>query len=536
MKSAIIYVRVSTKKQVENDLPIEGQVERCQEKAKVLQAKVLNVFIERGISGRTDHRPAFQEAITFCSSRKVDFFITWSTSRFARNKIDAATYKLQLARMGTEVVYASMDIDRNTDSGFVMESVMEVFDEFYSRQVAADTLRSMMKNARSGYWNGGKPPFGFSVAPASDNPKRKQLVINPNEAYVVQLIFEKRLEGMGGKVLADWLNTNGFFNRGKRWMKSTIISLLRNEAVIGNTVFGKRVKTRYGRVKGEQVVSVKSHPALISQAVWRTVQSIMNEGICDEDGKVLKNRRQSDGHPKSRHPFTGLMRCGYCGASIQVETANSGKYSYYGCRNVQKIGNNECEMRRVRTEKVDHALLTTIGEKLFSVESLSFILDELNSFLKEEQDQPSKRDEMRRRIEELRLSNDNLISVIGSMGMNVPAGIIDRLRLQSAEVEKLELEIERLDDCEISEFSGEDLGGLSEFLKKGLFNHSVFQVRFFLSRFVEKVELQKELAVLFYSPEKLLNLRFYKFFPSKSVQKWGWLPKTDFLRSLAVPI
>ena len=159
-KTAIIYARVSTTRQAEEELPIQGQVEQCINKASALGADVVREFVDEGISGRSDARPAFQDAIAYAETLTPDYFICWSTSRFSRNKLDAALYKLRLGKAGVHIVYVSLNIDRDSDAGWMTEGVLELFDEFSSRQVAADTMRSMVKNARDGYRNGGRPPFG----------------------------------------------------------------------------------------------------------------------------------------------------------------------------------------------------------------------------------------------------------------------------------------------------------------------------------------------------------------------------------------
>ncbi|EGW52998.1 recombinase family protein [Candidatus Endoriftia persephonae] len=159
-KTAVIYARVSTARQAEDELPLESQIQQCAAKAESLGARVDRIFVDEGRSGRYDDRPDFQAAIAYCEVMSPDYLITWSTSRFARNKIDAGMYKLRLAKAGIDIQYVSLNIDRNTDGGWVTESVLELFDELYSRQVSADTTRSMLKNAQEGYFNGGRVPFG----------------------------------------------------------------------------------------------------------------------------------------------------------------------------------------------------------------------------------------------------------------------------------------------------------------------------------------------------------------------------------------
>jgi site-specific DNA recombinase len=160
MPTAIVYVRVSTVRQADDGLPVESQIEQCQAKAASLGARVLKVFRDDGISGRTSKRAGFEAAIDFCERQRVDLFICWSTSRFARNRLDAAVYKRLLEKMGTRLVYASQEFGAG-DDGWLAEAITEVIDEQYSRQIAKDTRRSMAKNAADGFWNGGRVPYGF---------------------------------------------------------------------------------------------------------------------------------------------------------------------------------------------------------------------------------------------------------------------------------------------------------------------------------------------------------------------------------------
>lgn len=212
-KTAIIYARVSIIRQAEEELPIEGQVDQCRVKAEALGADVVKVFRDDGKSGRSDVRPAFQDAINYCDIFSPTYLITWSSSRFARNRVDASYYKeRRLKQAGVELVYVSMDVDTSTTGGWLLDGVMELFDELYSRQVSADTLRSMVKNAKAGYWNGGTPVLGYESAPAEDNPKRKRLRIVSHEAETVRRIFSMRLDGHGAKTIAIKMNEKGLLN------------------------------------------------------------------------------------------------------------------------------------------------------------------------------------------------------------------------------------------------------------------------------------------------------------------------------------
>lgn len=365
-KTAVIYARVSTKRQFDEELPLQSQLEHCRKKAAELGAEVLNEYTDDGVSGRSaELRHAFQSAIAFCEMAAVDYFVCWSSSRFARSVVDAGIYKLRLAKVGTELVYTSMSIDRKTDSGWLTETVLEAFNEFTSRQTASDTIRSMVKNARAGYWNGGVPPYGYRPAADLDNPKRKRLQPVPSEASTVRQIFQRRADGWGARSIAIWLNDRGYNNRGRSWNKGTVGALLRNEAVIGHVVFGRKERGGRRTTPRNEWIIVPSHEPIIDLAVFECVQRQMDE---------LTNNQSS---PKSEHVFTGLLRCGHCGSALQIETATgrSQTYSYYGCRRRRNYG--DCGMRAVPSDRLDQFLVDHICSAILTPDNLAQVVTDL---------------------------------------------------------------------------------------------------------------------------------------------------------------
>src|SRR5882672_11149910 len=138
-KTAIIYARVSSPGQAEEELPIQSQIDVGYKKAAELGADVVKVFLDEGISGRTDEREAFQQAIVFCRARKIDYFICWNTARFFRNREESPWYKKQLRTHGTSMIYVSQNIDVSKKDGRLMEGFYELMDDHRSQEISEDT-------------------------------------------------------------------------------------------------------------------------------------------------------------------------------------------------------------------------------------------------------------------------------------------------------------------------------------------------------------------------------------------------------------
>ncbi len=75
-----------------------------------------------------------------------------------------------------------------------------MFDEYQSRENAKHVLRAMKENARQGYWNGARPPFGYQalIVEKRADATKKQLTIDPAEAAVVRRVFDRRFSPRNG--------------------------------------------------------------------------------------------------------------------------------------------------------------------------------------------------------------------------------------------------------------------------------------------------------------------------------------------------
>ena len=77
------------------------------------------------------------------------------------------------------------------------------------------------------------------------------------------------------------------------------------------------------------------------------------------------------------HVLTGLLRCGRCGASLQLETAGKKvadgvyEYCYYSCRQTLRAGAATCPGRRLRTEVLDAADLAHIADSVCTPERVA---------------------------------------------------------------------------------------------------------------------------------------------------------------------
>jgi DNA invertase Pin-like site-specific DNA recombinase len=456
--------------------------------------------------------------MAFCEMTKVDYFIVWSTSRFARNMLEAKLNKRRLLKAGTRVMYCTAEI-AESDSGFLHESILELFDEHQSIQIAADTRRSMAKNSRDGFFNGGRLPFGYRSEIHPDNNKRKILVPDEDESRLVIRIFELRLEGYGAKAIADLLNNQGIMMRRERWTKKRITSILRNTKMIGQTIYGKRNHQYISQDQKKWIVT-DSHKPIISQETWCKVQKIMDDLA----------RPDTTGSPLSQWLFTGMLRCGHCGHLMQAYSGRnrSKTYHYYDCR-THRTGEG-CQSQAIRADKLDSWFSDEICARIFSPKNIKNIADHVNVAAKQwAAEKKTTGHELEAELDQLRKKNDRLYSILEDpAGALTIAELSPRIKSNNDRILSIKRSLDEIDRAQPPKYPEITPSELSEFLISMLKNDETKQLkRRFISSFVSKMEMKQKQITIEYVPDALLAGE------KLNVHSRGkWLPYQALLRTV----
>lgn len=530
MKRALVYLRVSTKDQVEEEVSLPAQAEAAARVAEKLGATVERTFEDEGRSAfKQANRPGFEAAIDYATTRGLDYFITWSSSRFARNLFEATVYKHELDRAGVELVYVSAPVDRTTNEGWLYDSIMQVFDELRSRDTSKDTKRSLIHNAEQGYFVGGIAPYGFASIPAPDNPKRRKLVPLPEEAIRVQEVFQMRSCGMGGAAIAAKFNAQGIRYRSGTWKKAAVLALLRNPAMIGQTIFNRHdSRAKRPRPKEDWIV-LQTHDPIVDMGTWELVQAAMD---------AAADSKESRGYASSSHAFTGLLRCEHCGGTLIVETARGrgGRYSYYICRRARD--NGECQLKRYPAPALDEFLNGIIFDRLLDqatlAEMAAHLVEAAGAWSTERR---ARRQTLASAISAIRARNSRLYDVLEMQGRDAPnlGDMAARLRANNDEMKRLEQELTELEEETPPTLltEGVDLSDLSAEIRS-LFTESasVDRLRTFYQSFIRGITLRAGQAEIEYEPAQLVAVTA----PVHRIENWGRWAASLRTRTLRVPL
>ena len=381
MKKAILYLRVSSDRQAKQDLSIPSQERICEEYAQKEGYSVEKGFKDEGRSARTDDRPAFLEAIDYARNRSnnISAIICYDTSRFARNREDAIVYKRLLKRAGVQVLFASQPIDQDSEGGFILEGILELFDEYYSRALGRQARRGLIEAAKKGYYVGGSAPYGFDTVLVEDNRgKHSRLIVNRHEADIVRKVFDLYNAGNGYTSIKGILDRNDYLDRrGKHFSRRAVEIMISNPIYTGDKVFGRSYgyHKRTSRTQ-EDIIRISGYcEPIIDQAVWDEVQEKRRSR---DKGRV---QRESDGLI-----FSGMLYCAKHreGLKISGGTSKTGKVYYYytcpvnGCKLrisaksfeeflVDKILNHVLSEHNIRRlVSISHDIMDRVNKNIFS--------------------------------------------------------------------------------------------------------------------------------------------------------------------------
>ncbi|MBQ7300373.1 MAG: recombinase family protein [Clostridia bacterium] len=401
----VIYARYSSDNQREES--IEGQIRECQAFARKNDITLLEPYIDRALSARSDNRPNFQKMIKDSAAKKFDVVIVWKLDRFARNRYDSAHYKSVLRKNGVRVMSATEAISEGAE-GILLESMLEGMAEYYSAELSEKVVRGLTENALKCKYNGGKIPIGYQI------DENQFYQINPITAPAVLEAFQKYANGATMQEITEELNIKGIrTTQGTKVTLNTVTRMLHNRKYIGEYQY-------------RDVVIPNGIPAIIPASLFEQVQE-----------RAASNKKAPAKHKaEDEYLLTTKLFCGYCGCLMTGESGTSHTqevHRYYKCRGARK--GEGCTKKTVRKYWIEDVVIGLIQKFIFDDELLDKLADTLVERLGVEN---TTLPILRRQLAEVEKGIENLLNAI-------QAGIFTsstKQRLETLEAEKQELSVQ----------------------------------------------------------------------------------------------
>ncbi len=489
---AALYARVSSDRQ-DVDLSVAAQLRALRDFAKKNNYVIARQYVDEAESGRIADRPQFRKMIEEGSQPNAPFqvILVWKFSRFTRKREHAVAFKSMLRRKGIRVVSITEQAD-DTPTGRLLEAIIESVDEFYSENLAQDVTRGMREAASRGFFLGARAPFGYRRIKVKDGEKeRPTLVVDPATAPVVKEVFQSSLMGNGLKEICKELNDRGITNRGKRWYKSSLAYLLRNEAYTGSAVWGRTVKGK----KVDNPVRVEgAWPALVSRETFEAVQQAMRKRA----PKV-----QRPGRVGSTYLLSGLLKCGVCGKTYIGQKAKGGQFAYYICGTLYREGAGTCEARYLNAPRVEDYIVQKIRERILTeetiIELVTLVAEEVDAVAAElagrVQVVEGELADVRRRLERLYEALENSDLTLEALSPRILSLRHREEQLEAALVDAVSQLEQRRVELPTTEEIKVYVADFRDLLQDGAFPERKALVR----NFVENIEVTKNEATLTYT-------------------------------------
>jgi site-specific DNA recombinase len=380
--NAVIYARFSSHQQREES--IEGQLRVCREYAARNKMRIVGTYEDRAISGTSDRRPSFLRMISDAAKGTFSVVLVYKGDRFARNRYDKAIYRNKLKKHGVTIVSATETIPEGAE-GIILESVLDGMAEYFSVNLAQNTLRGMKENALKARHNGTRVPFGYSL------DADKQYIKDPERAPYVPQIFQQYLEGVSQKNIFSWLKQHNIKHFGNDLNYGTLRRILTNEKYIGIYRFA-------------DIEIADACPVLVSEEVFFMVQDKLEKGRYSRESKSTA----------VNFLLTGKTVCGECQSTVSGDsgTSKGGKtYYYYSCQG--KKTKNGCRLKNYPKADLESFVVRAVLNILQQDDVIETIAD---AVMRYQDDDPNARilEACQKQVRDIERQIENLVLAISS--------------------------------------------------------------------------------------------------------------------------
>ena len=371
------YCRVSTNSDEQlTSYKMQKKVytELIQEKPEWCMA---GIYADEGISGtRADKRDEFQRMIRDCYNHKIDYIITKSVSRFARNTAECIEFVRRLKALGIGVIFEEQNCDTLKCDSELLLTIHAGFAQAESESMSRNITWSFRKKFEQG-----EVVFNYAKMVGYKKGADGQPEIIPEEAEIIKDIYTMFLAGMTLREIRDKLHEEGVELRcGKvKWSISTIQNILRNEKYCGDAILQKTITVDpiskiHKKNTGEApMYYVKdNHVGIIDRETFNRTQ--------EEIARRLNVRPSTDklsvtGQGKySRYALTDILRCAECGTKFRrVTWSKKGKKKVvWRCCNRLDYGTQFCKTApTIEENEIQNAVVRAMSK---------LSTDELNEF------------------------------------------------------------------------------------------------------------------------------------------------------------
>ena len=369
-KTAVAYIRVSTKEQATKGESSEGfsipaQRDACERQAEKLGARLVEVFVDRGESARSAHRPELQTMLQHIGNKSTDYVIVHKVDRLARNRTDDVAINMAIQQAGATLVSCTENIDE-TPSGMLMHGILSSIAEFYSQNLATEVKKGALQKVKRG-GTMGRAALGYLNVRevGADGREVRTIAIDPERSGHIVWAFETYAQG--NHSIADLvleLENRGLTSKPHRRGGEL--------KPVSKSQLGRILRDPYytGKVKYKDVIYDGNHKPLISQDLFDDVQNLLTAKNISGSRKRIHD-----------HPLKNTLTCKHCDKEMFLSMSKNRHgtvYPYFFCKSRR---DDTCELPYVQAETIMAHVEAYYNT---NIEFTDEKIDQLTGYLKEE--------------------------------------------------------------------------------------------------------------------------------------------------------
>ncbi len=314
MKTADLYVRVSTDEQADKGYSQRGQEEMLRKYCEINRISIRKVIYEDH-SAKTFERPAWNNLLANLQKTKgkanLVLFTKWD--RFSRNAGDAYQMISILRKLGIEPQAIEQPLDLSIPENKMMLAFYLAAPEVENDRRALNTMHGMRRAQKEGRYMG-VAPVGYINRITESG--RKYIAIHQPHARLLKQALEEVATGI---YTVEEVRKRAV-RKGLRCAKTTFWRALENPVYFG--------KIEVKGYRDEKTILVDGqHEALISEKLFYDIQDAI-------DGKRKRQRPNVKEISNAAFELRGFLNCPKCGKLLTASESKgrSARYAYYHCR------------------------------------------------------------------------------------------------------------------------------------------------------------------------------------------------------------
>jgi site-specific DNA recombinase len=150
---AIIYTRVSTKEQADNNTSLATQKKFCEDYAEKNGFEIAAYFGGTYESAKTDERKEFQKMIKYARQNStIGYIFNYSYDRFSRSGANASYIADELKKQGITLIAVTQKVDTSNAGGIMQQDFFFLLSRFDNEMRRDKTKTGMKELLSKGYW------------------------------------------------------------------------------------------------------------------------------------------------------------------------------------------------------------------------------------------------------------------------------------------------------------------------------------------------------------------------------------------------